>query len=182
MHHNVAISYRNVATSRRNVATSRRNVATSRRNVATSHRSVATSPAPCDRGAPYDAVGRPRHADPATFQVERGDGVSLIVLRTLDIITIVVPPALPAAITAGTVFAQKRLRRQQVYCISPNSINLCGALNVVCFDKVRGQGVERGGGVGRGSLRSGCDANRSTASARTASTCVARSTWCASIR
>ena len=46
--------------------------------------------------------------------------------------------------------AQKRLRRQQVYCISPNSINLCGALNVVCFDKVRGQGMERGGGVGRG--------------------------------
>ena len=57
-------------------------------------------------------------------------------LRTLDLITIVIPPALPAAMTVGIVFAQNRLKRQKVFCISPRSINLCGALNVFCFDKV----------------------------------------------
>jgi len=53
----------------------------------------------------------------------------------LDLVTIVVPPALPAAMTVGIVFAQKRLRRQNIFCISPRSINLCGAINTFCFDK-----------------------------------------------
>lgn len=52
-------------------------------------------------------------------------------------ITIVVPPALPAAMTVGIVFAQSRLKKSLIYCISPRSINLCGAINVFCFDKVR---------------------------------------------
>ncbi len=60
-----------------------------------------------------------------------------MILRTLDLVTIVIPPALPAAMTVGIVFAQNRLKRQRVFCISPRSINLCGALNVFCFDKVR---------------------------------------------
>ena len=38
--------------------------------------------------------------------IRRGSPVSMILLRTLDIITIVVPPALPAAMTVGTVYAQ----------------------------------------------------------------------------
>ena len=38
--------------------------------------------------------------------VARGSDISMIILRTLDIITIVVPPALPAAMTVGTVYAQ----------------------------------------------------------------------------
>jgi len=61
--------------------------------------------------------------------------VGLIIRRTLDLVTIVVPPALPAAMTVGIVFAQKRLRRQNIFCISPRSINLCGAINTFCFDK-----------------------------------------------
>lgn len=68
-------------------------------------------------------------------QIERGDEVGSIITRTLDLLTIVIPPALPAAMTIGIVFAQKRLRRQNVFCISPRSINLCGAINVFCFDK-----------------------------------------------
>ena len=58
-----------------------------------------------------------------------------IILRTLDLITIVIPPALPAAMTVGIVFAQNRLQSHRVYCISPRSINLCGAINTICFDK-----------------------------------------------
>ena len=61
--------------------------------------------------------------------------MSSIIIRTLDLVTIVIPPALPAAMTIGIVFAQKRLRSAKVFCISPRSINLCGAINVFCFDK-----------------------------------------------
>ena len=58
-------------------------------------------------------------------------------IRTLDVVTIVVPPALPAAITTGTIYAQRRLKRQGVFCISPPRINVCGKVSLFCFDKVR---------------------------------------------
>ena len=67
--------------------------------------------------------------------LQRGVGWQMIVLRTLDIITIVVPPALPAAMTVGTVYAQARLRRARIFCLSPARINVCGKLKLVCFDK-----------------------------------------------
>ena len=70
------------------------------------------------------------------LQVRNGLGVEVMIVRSLDLITIVVPPALPAAMTIGIVFAQRRLRRSSIFCISPNNINQCGALNVCCFDKV----------------------------------------------
>lgn len=47
-----------------------------------------------------------------------------------------VPPALPAAMTVGIVFAQRRLKNNHVFCISPNSINSAGAVDIVAFDKV----------------------------------------------
>ncbi|MEQ2243969.1 hypothetical protein ILYODFUR_012327, partial [Ilyodon furcidens] len=58
-----------------------------------------------------------------------------IIIESLDIITITVPPALPAAMTAGIVYAQRRLKRVGIFCISPQRINMCGQLNLVCFDK-----------------------------------------------
>lgn len=58
-----------------------------------------------------------------------------IVIESLDIITITVPPALPAAMTAGIVYAQRRLKSAGIFCISPQRINMCGQLNLVCFDK-----------------------------------------------
>lgn len=64
-----------------------------------------------------------------------------IIMRVLDIITIIVPPALPAAMTVGTVYAQNRLKKKQIYCISPPRINFCGRLNLFCFDKVRNSRV-----------------------------------------
>uniref|UniRef100_A0A7N6FGA8 P-type ATPase A domain-containing protein n=1 Tax=Anabas testudineus TaxID=64144 RepID=A0A7N6FGA8_ANATE len=58
-----------------------------------------------------------------------------LVIRSLDIVTIAVPPALPAAITTGTIYAQRRLKKQGVFCISPPRINVCGKVSVFCFDK-----------------------------------------------
>lgn len=68
-----------------------------------------------------------------------------IIIESLDIITITVPPALPAAMTAGIVYAQRRLKHIGIFCISPQRINICGQINLVCFDKVgRGWGLNRG--------------------------------------
>ncbi|XP_023338500.1 probable cation-transporting ATPase 13A3 isoform X3 [Eurytemora carolleeae] len=67
--------------------------------------------------------------------IKRGADISMILLRTLDIITIVVPPALPAAMTVGTVYAQNRLKKKGIFCISPARINVCGKLKLICFDK-----------------------------------------------
>ncbi|XP_010957581.1 probable cation-transporting ATPase 13A3 isoform X3 [Camelus ferus] len=61
--------------------------------------------------------------------------VGVIIVESLDIITITVPPALPAAMTAGIVYAQRRLKKVGIFCISPQRINICGQLNLVCFDK-----------------------------------------------
>ncbi|XP_062904803.1 polyamine-transporting ATPase 13A3-like isoform X2 [Mobula hypostoma] len=65
----------------------------------------------------------------------RREPIVEIVLKALDVVTIVVPPALPAVVTVGVVYAQRRLRRRGVHCISPHRINLCGQLDLVCFDK-----------------------------------------------
>ncbi|XP_033763289.1 probable cation-transporting ATPase 13A3 [Pecten maximus] len=64
-----------------------------------------------------------------------GDEPGEIVLRSLDLITIAVPPALPAALTVGIVFAQNRLKKNNIYCILPNCINVSGTINTFCFDK-----------------------------------------------
>ncbi|XP_040284277.1 probable cation-transporting ATPase 13A4 [Bufo bufo] len=58
-----------------------------------------------------------------------------VVKKALDVITIAVPPALPAALTAGIIYAQKRLEKYGIFCISPQRINLCGSVNLFCFDK-----------------------------------------------
>uniref|UniRef100_A0A670Z756 ATPase 13A4 n=1 Tax=Pseudonaja textilis TaxID=8673 RepID=A0A670Z756_PSETE len=59
-----------------------------------------------------------------------------VVKKALDVITIAVPPALPAALTTGIIYAQRRLKKKGIFCISPQRINVCGQLNLVCFDKV----------------------------------------------
>jgi len=59
----------------------------------------------------------------------------IIVVRALDIITVVVPPALPATLTIGINFSLKRLKDKLMFCISPSKINMAGKLDVMCFDK-----------------------------------------------
>lgn len=54
-------------------------------------------------------------------------------------ITIAVPPALPACLTIATVFSIGRLRRIGIYVTGPHTITLAGQLDIVCFDKTGGQ-------------------------------------------
>ncbi|CAJ0609671.1 unnamed protein product [Cylicocyclus nassatus] len=69
------------------------------------------------------------------IMAQRGESLHRIIVRSLDIITIVVPPALPAAMSVGIINSNLRLRKKEIYCISPSTINTCGAINVCCFDK-----------------------------------------------
>ncbi|PCH43850.1 Ca-transporting ATPase [Wolfiporia cocos MD-104 SS10] len=58
-----------------------------------------------------------------------------ILIRALDLITVVVPPALPATLSIGTSFAIGRLRARGIFCIAPSRVNVAGQVNVCCFDK-----------------------------------------------
>uniref|UniRef100_A0A8C0GCW7 Cation-transporting ATPase n=1 Tax=Chelonoidis abingdonii TaxID=106734 RepID=A0A8C0GCW7_CHEAB len=58
-----------------------------------------------------------------------------VVKKALDVITIAVPPALPAALTTGIIYTQGRLKKKGIFCINPQRINVCGQLNLICFDK-----------------------------------------------
>ena len=53
----------------------------------------------------------------------------------LDLITVVVPPALPAALTIGVVYAVQRLKKVRIFCIDPQRVNFCGKIQSICFDK-----------------------------------------------
>lgn len=66
----------------------------------------------------------------------RGASVTDIVIKALDIVTITVPPALPAAMTVARLNAQTRLQNKKVFCINSQEINVAGSINCVCFDKV----------------------------------------------
>ena len=58
-----------------------------------------------------------------------------IIDRSLDLTTITVPPALPAAMTVGVILSIGRLKKQQIYCISPPRVNVAGRVNIMVFDK-----------------------------------------------
>lgn len=68
-------------------------------------------------------------------KVSRGVSLVKLAVESLDLITIAVPPALPAAMSVGRMYAQRRLKKKDVYCISPRSINVSGSVDLVCFDK-----------------------------------------------
>ncbi|XP_043258655.1 polyamine-transporting ATPase 13A3-like isoform X1 [Colletes gigas] len=68
-------------------------------------------------------------------KASRGITAGDIAIKALDIITIVIPPALPAAMTVGKLYAQSRLKKAQIYCINNRVINVSGSINCVCFDK-----------------------------------------------
>ena len=69
------------------------------------------------------------------MKVKREDSVKDILIKALDLITIIVPPALPMAMTIGVIFAQNRLKKLDIFCISPKIINVSGCVNCICFDK-----------------------------------------------
>eukprot|EP01133_Synstelium_polycarpum_P011199 gene11199-13056_t len=60
---------------------------------------------------------------------------SEVVKRALDLITIVVPPALPMAQSVGQGFSIFRLKRRNIFCISPPRVSMGGKTECFCFDK-----------------------------------------------
>ncbi|GFG36797.1 hypothetical protein Cfor_08636 [Coptotermes formosanus] len=69
------------------------------------------------------------------LKIERSIAAGDVAIKALDLITIVIPPALPAALTVGKLYAQNRLQACKIYCINSRVINVAGSINCVCFDK-----------------------------------------------
>ncbi|KAI9315959.1 putative P-type ATPase [Dichotomocladium elegans] len=67
--------------------------------------------------------------------IRLGIDKTTMLLRALDLITIVVPPALPATMSIGTSFAISRLKKLGIFCISPPRVNIGGKIDCMCFDK-----------------------------------------------
>jgi cation-transporting ATPase 13A3/4/5 len=61
--------------------------------------------------------------------------VKTFIDRSLNLIVIAVPPALPAAVSCGVVFAINRLKNQKIFCISPPRVNIAGRISTFVFDK-----------------------------------------------
>ncbi|XP_047121259.1 polyamine-transporting ATPase 13A3-like [Schistocerca piceifrons] len=58
-----------------------------------------------------------------------------IAIKALDLFTIVIPPALPATMTVGKLYGQKRLEKARIFCINSRVINVSGSIDCICFDK-----------------------------------------------
>ena len=69
-------------------------------------------------------------------QLQKGMTVFDALIKGLDLLTITIPPALPAAMTVGKLHALNRLKKQKISCINSRVINVSGSLNCICFDKV----------------------------------------------
>ena len=59
----------------------------------------------------------------------------VLIKRGLDVITITVPPTLPISMIIGIVYAVDKLKKKEIYSISPNQIIEGGLLVIMCFDK-----------------------------------------------
>ncbi len=64
-----------------------------------------------------------------------GKDLDEIILDCMDLMTVVVPPALPAVLVVGTTIAIRRLKRLSISTTFPAKLNVCGRLDVFCFDK-----------------------------------------------
>lgn len=62
-------------------------------------------------------------------------GAQELIDRVLNLVVIAVPPALPAAMSCGVVFAIRRLKSEKIFCISPPRVNLAGSIQTMVFDK-----------------------------------------------
>lgn len=56
--------------------------------------------------------------------------------RSVDTVTVAVPPALPIIISVGIICAQHALKKENgTHCLAPSVINVAGRANVIVFDK-----------------------------------------------
>ncbi|XP_057317780.1 polyamine-transporting ATPase 13A3-like [Hydractinia symbiolongicarpus] len=67
--------------------------------------------------------------------IRHGEPPGVIARKSLDVFTIAVPPALPACMSIGLMYALHRLRKKRIYCIDPARVNVCGKVKMFVFDK-----------------------------------------------
>ena len=67
--------------------------------------------------------------------VIQGVPIKEIIIRGFDLIIVVFPPALPATLSVGIVFAVNRLRKKRIVCNETNKVVTAGSLDYICFDK-----------------------------------------------
>ncbi|RZF33632.1 hypothetical protein LSTR_LSTR007010 [Laodelphax striatellus] len=65
----------------------------------------------------------------------RGSSLETLLLRTLDLVTITVPPTLPGAMLAVSMHSLSRLKKSKIFCSSHPRIVVAGKTKLVCFDK-----------------------------------------------
>ena len=72
-----------------------------------------------------------------TFPAQKELGTETVDLidKSLDLLTIAVPPALPSAMSVGVAFAILRLKKQGIFCNSPPRVNVSGMIQIMVFDK-----------------------------------------------
>ena len=58
-----------------------------------------------------------------------------IILKSLDLFTTTVPPALPACLGIGISYAINRLKNYGIICINRDRVNIAGKVNICVFDK-----------------------------------------------
>lgn len=63
--------------------------------------------------------------------VQPGD----MLLKFLDLVTITVPPGLPVSMTFGIIYAIDKMKKKDIYCVSPSKVIMGGLVNLICFDK-----------------------------------------------
>ncbi|KAG5188600.1 hypothetical protein JKP88DRAFT_135235, partial [Tribonema minus] len=67
--------------------------------------------------------------------VRQHQSAGKIVLRCMDIVTIMVPAALPLALTIGASAALQRLMQRGIFCTAPDHIVSAGHVDTICYDK-----------------------------------------------
>ncbi|KAG8444442.1 hypothetical protein GDO86_009573 [Hymenochirus boettgeri] len=67
--------------------------------------------------------------------VQNGATADDIVVMILLMLAVAIPVTLPPSLNIVNLYCQRRLKKEGIFCISPQRINLCGLVNLVCFDK-----------------------------------------------
>ena len=70
------------------------------------------------------------------WQISQKAGLRQIIIHTLSLFTIIIPPMLSAAMTIGIFFAQRRLLAKRIFCTSPQAITRDVSVNLFAVDKV----------------------------------------------
>lgn len=58
-----------------------------------------------------------------------------VLFRSLDLISIGIPPALPLTLSIGIALALRRLKDKGILCLSPMAVIAAGKTSLICFDK-----------------------------------------------